>query len=88
MRTLLILVGGFVLWGACLGIARLTAAGSQSALTTATLAFVGLWFALAALNLWVGVTRAGYAFTEELPIFLLIFLVPAAVAAVVRWKFL
>jgi hypothetical protein len=88
MRTLLILLGGFALWGICLGLARLLAAGSASALTTATLAFTALWFLLAALNLWVGVSRAGYAFTEELPIFLLIFLVPATVAAVVRWKFL
>jgi hypothetical protein len=42
----------------------------------------------AAANLWVGVSKAGYTVTEELPIFLLIFLLPAAVAVVIRWKWL
>ena len=36
----------------------------------------------------LGVSKAGYPFTEELPIFLLIFAVPAAVAIVMKWKFL
>ena len=39
--------------------------------------FIGLWFIAAAVNLYVGVTRAGYSFMEELPIFLLIFGAPA-----------
>jgi hypothetical protein len=38
--------------------------------------------------MWIGMTEAGYPFMEELPIFLLIFLVPAAVAGFVKWKFL
>jgi len=36
--------------------------------------------ALAAANMWIGVSQAGYSFQEELPIFLLIFLLPAAAA--------
>ena len=40
----------------------------------------------ALLNLWIGVSRAGYTVLEELPIFLLIFAVPAAAAAYVWWK--
>jgi hypothetical protein len=41
---------------------------------------------LAALNMYFGVARAGYAFREELPIFLAIFLVPAIIAVVgMRW---
>ena len=55
-------------------------------MTAATIAFALLWFVAAALNMWFGVTRAGYAFGEELPTFLLIFLLPVAVAAAVRWK--
>jgi len=38
--------------------------------------------------LWVGVSKAGYTFAEELPIFLLIFLLPAVVAIVIRWQWL
>jgi hypothetical protein len=42
----------------------------------------------AAANMWLGVSQAGYSFREELPIFLLIFLLPSAVAMFVKWKFL
>ena len=88
MRTLLITLGGFVLWGLCLGAAVLLSPPRSANLAAATLGFVVLWFAAAAANLWLGVTRAGYSFREELPIFLLIFLLPVAVALLVRWKFL
>lgn len=88
MRTLIIIVGGFILWGASLGIARLL--GDKSALSTwtPTIVFAIIWFALAAANMWVGVAQAGYSFMEELPIFLLIFVLPVAVAVFVKWKVL
>jgi len=35
--------------------------------------------------MWIGVTQAGYALMEELPIFLLIFLLPTAAALMVKW---
>ena len=88
MRTVIIILGGFVLWGACLGIAKLLAGSGASSMTTATAAFVALWFVAAASNMWIGVSQAGYSFKEELPIFLLIFLLPAAAAVLVKWKFL
>ena len=87
MRTLIILVIGFVIWGACLGLARLLANASAASLGLATIIFVVIWFLVVAANMWMGVARAGYAFTEELPIFLLIFLLPVAVAIFVRWRF-
>lgn len=88
MRTAIIIFAGFVLWAACIGLARFLSGPNSSSMTTATVVFVVLWFIAAALNLWMGVTRAGYSFGEELPIFLLIFLLPAAAAAVAKWKFL
>jgi hypothetical protein len=66
MRTTLIIVGGFVLWGVCLGIARLTASSVSSATGVRTSIFLVLWFGVAAVNMWMGVTRAGYSFREEL----------------------
>ena len=36
----------------------------------------------------IGVARAGYSFMDELPIFLVIFLLPSAVAVAVKWKLL
>ena len=88
MRTAFILLAGFVLWGVCLGVAKLSGNARPSAMTIATAAFVILWFCIAAWNMWMGVTRAGYSFGEELPVFLLIFLVPAVVALVVKWRYL
>jgi len=48
---------------------------------------VALWFCAAAFNMCMGVAKAGYSFDEELPIFLVIFLLPALVAVVAKWKF-
>ena len=80
MRTAIIIAVGFVLWAACLGVAKLLASSSTSSMITATVAFVVIWFVAAAANMWIGVSQAGYSFREELPIFLLIFLLPSAVA--------
>jgi hypothetical protein len=88
MRTVLIIVGGFIVWGVCLAIARFAAQSTPNSLTVATVAFVALWLVAAAANMWAGVAQAGYSVAEELPIFLLIFLVPSVVATVTRWKFL
>jgi len=78
MRTAIIIAVGFALLGTCLGVGYLT--GGVPRMKFAALVFIGLWFVAAAVNMYVGVTRAGYGFMEELPIFLLIFGVPAAVA--------
>jgi len=88
VRTAIIIVAGFVLWGLCLGIAKLAADFSPSATTIATVAFIVIWLVLAAVNMWLGISTAGFTFMQELPIFLLIFLLPAAVAVLVRWRFL
>lgn len=88
MRTLVVIVAGFAVWAACLGIAKFIDSGSASAMTRATKAFVMIWFMVAALNLWFGVSQAGYPANDELPIFVVIFAVPASVAVFVTWRFL
>jgi hypothetical protein len=88
MRTAVIIVVGVTVWAACLGIAKFVDSGSASSLARATKAFVMIWFMVAALNLWVGVSQAGYSVREEFPIFLLIFAVPTVIAVVAKWKFL
>lgn len=85
MRTLMIILGGFALLAACLAVARIFAAGSMR---SAVILFLLLWLLVAGSNMWVGVTRAGYSVSEELPIFLLIYAVPAIAALIIRWKFL
>jgi hypothetical protein len=49
---------------------------------------LALWLAIVGTNMWIGVSKAGYSVAEETPILLLLFIVPAAVAMVVRWRFL
>lgn len=88
MRTLIFILGGFALLAACLGAAKLLSNGLADAMRQATLAFLVLWFVIAAVNMWFGVAKAGYSVAEELPIFLLLFGVPAAVAVFLKWKVL
>lgn len=88
MRTALFLLAGFLLLGASLLLGRLFSANYPGATFAATVTYVALWLIIAGVNMWVGVAKAGYSVMEELPIFLLIFAVPAAVAVVLKWKFL
>ena len=87
MRTVIIILGGFVLLAVCLGVARLMGSNVAAATGTAVKIFMTIWFVVAAVNMWIGVAQAGYSFTEELPIFLVIFVLPAAAALVIKWKF-
>ena len=88
MRTGLFLLASFLLLAAFLVLGKLFSSNYPSAKGVATAAFVVLWLGLTAFNMWVGVTKAGYAAADELPIFLLLFGVPAIVAVVLKWKFL
>jgi hypothetical protein len=87
MRTVIIILGGLVMLAVCFGIVRLIGGNIAAATGTAVKLFITIWFVVAAVNMWIGVARAGYSFTEEFPIFLLIFLLPAAAAIFIKWKF-
>ena len=88
MRTGLFLLAGFLLLAAFLVLARLFSANYPESTTWATIAFVVVWLLLTAFNMWVGVAKAGYSAAEELPVLLLLFGVPAAVALMLKWKVL
>ncbi len=88
MRTGLFLLSGFLLLAASLILGKLFSANYPSATTVATVIFVVLWFAIALVNMWVGVAKAGYSVAEELPIMALIFGVPTVIAVLARWKLL
>ena len=74
--------------GGSLIVGKLFSVSYPGAATAATVLFLVIWLAVAAANMWIGVARAGYSVSAELPIFALVFAVPAAVALLVRWKFL
>jgi hypothetical protein len=86
MRTIMIIVGGFVLLGLAVLVGRWIGGTGASSIVTAAKVFIPIWFVAALVNMWIG-TRAGYSVPEELPIFLLIFAAPAAVAVFIWWKF-
>ena len=88
MRTGLFLLAGFLLLAVCVILGKMFSANYPTATLTAVVAFVALWLVVAAFNMWTGVAKAGYSAAEELPVFALIFLVPTAVAILLKWKFL
>ena len=85
MRTTVIIVGGLVLLGVALFVGKWF--GGTQTLDTIAKLFIPIWLAVALLNMWLGVSRAGYTVAEEFPIFLVIFIVPAAAALFIWWKF-
>jgi hypothetical protein len=87
MRTAIIILVGLAIWAVSLLLARRYGTKGGTAVEDVTLAFITIWLLAAATNFWIGVTQGGYSFRQELPVFVLIFLVPAGVAALVRWKF-
>ncbi len=84
MHMVLVMLGGVVLLGVFILFGWLWGA-SSAAMALATRYFVPFWLLVAAANMWVGVHHAGYSVRDELPILLVIFLVPAVTAALVGW---
>lgn len=86
MRTVLFLVSGVLLLAAALILAKLFSSNHPEAPRIATYLFLAAWLLLAGFNMWVGVARAGYSVAEELPIFLVIFGLPAAAVILIKWR--
>jgi hypothetical protein len=87
MRTTTILAVGLLLLTATFLFGKLFTQYYPSAMSWALGGFLALWLLATGFNLWVGVNRAGYSVGEELPIMLLLFLLPATAAGLVKWKF-
>lgn len=80
MHTILIIGGGLVLLAGMAVAGR--AIGQPS---TALQLFLLIWLVVTAVNLWIGVTRAGYTVMGELPIALVVFGAPALLALGILW---
>jgi hypothetical protein len=88
IHTLKVIAIGFALLLLCLIAGRLMGGGGQPTfLARSALVFVALWFVGAGINMWFGVTRAGYSVKEEIPFFFIVFLIPTAVALLVWWRY-
>lgn len=84
MHTVYMVLGGLAALAAGLLLGR--AFGGMAVLPLIAKIFIALWLAVALINMWVGVSRAGYTVMQELPFLIVVFGLPAAVAALVCWK--
>ncbi|MDH6230765.1 hypothetical protein M2281_001337 [Mesorhizobium soli] len=85
MHMLLVITGGLLLCGVFALFGKLWD-GDMTGVVTGLKLFVPVWLVVAFINMWVGVTKAGYTFAQELPILLVVFAVPAVIAAVLAWQ--
>ena len=86
MHTVMVIGGGLVLLAIFLLVGRSLGGGSTAAAAKAAFWFMPAWFVAAAANLYIG-TQHGYSVAEELPIGLVVFGVPAAIAALFWRRF-
>ena len=84
MHTLRVILIGFAVLAVFLVAGRLAA--SSRGMAIASLILIPIWFVAAGVNLYIGVNEAGYSFNEELPVFLLSFLVPTLIAITLYGK--
>ncbi|MBD8511953.1 hypothetical protein L6J37_05115 [Photobacterium sp. WH77] len=76
MHTIYVIGGGLLLLGLFFVVSWFTGQPFARFLKPFLLA----WLICAAVNLWVGVVDAGYSLAEELPIFAVVFAIPAVIA--------
>jgi hypothetical protein len=86
MRSVIIIAGGLLLLGAFVLVGRLLGGGTTRSMVTAVQVFLPVWLVASLVNMWIGVSRAGYSVAEEFPIFLAIFLIPGIAAAFIWWR--
>ena len=87
MHTLRVIFGGILLLGVCLLVGRWIGGAVATVDDTTIKYFLVLWLVATLVNMWVGVSKAGYSIKDEAPIALLVFAVPAIVAIVIWWRF-
>lgn len=85
MHTIKVIGIGFALLGILLVATPRLAVSAGRPIPFAIRLFLPLWFVGALINLWIGVSRAGYTVMEEAPVFLLVFGVPALAGLLILW---
>ncbi len=85
MHVLMVMGGGLALLGVFVLFGWLWGA-SAAGMALAAKVFVPVWLVVAGVNMWVGVSYAGYTVRQESPILLLVFAVPALVASIAVWQ--
>jgi hypothetical protein len=86
MHTLKVIFGGFLLLGVCLLLGRWIGGATAMVVTSTIKYFIVLWLAATLVNMWVGVSKAGYSIKDEAPVALLVFAVPAITSILIWWR--
>jgi hypothetical protein len=84
VHTAVVIAIGLAVLGAALFIGHVL--GEDAGKARAALYFLPLWVIGAGINMYIGVHGAGYAVSDEAPILLVVFAVPAAVALLCWWR--
>jgi hypothetical protein len=85
MHTLRIILVGFLLLGVCLLIGRWIG-GAAAGVGVAIKCFLVLWLIATLINMWVGVSKAGYSIKDEAPVALLVFAAPGIISILIWWR--
>ncbi len=85
MHMLFVITGGLLLCGIFALFGKLWG-GDMMGIVAGLKLFVPVWLIVALINMWVGISKAGYTFAQELPILIVVFAVPAVIAAVPAWQ--
>jgi hypothetical protein len=84
MHTAIVIGIGFIVLGLSMSLGH--ALGSAAGAARFALYFLPVWLLGAGANMLIGVKSAGYSATEELPVLLVVFAIPAAAAVLAWWK--
>ncbi len=85
MHMILVIAGGVVLLG-LFTLFNYLWGGAGANLATGAKLFIPVWLVITLINMWVGVTKTGYSVKDELPILLIVFAIPALIAAFTIWR--
>jgi hypothetical protein len=84
MHTIAVIAAGLGLLAVCALAGRFL--GGAVGAANGALLFLPAWLVGAAINLYVGVKRAGYSFADEAPVFVVVFAIPGAIALLAWWR--
>ena len=76
----------FCFLGVCLLLGRWIEGAAATVIAAAIKCFLGLWLIATLVNMWVGVSKAGYSIKDEAPMALLVFAVPAIISILIWWR--
>ncbi|MDQ7728576.1 hypothetical protein [Halomonas sp. SpR8] len=76
MHTVMVILAGLVLLAVFVVFARIASIRFARLLPV----YLVVWLICTGINMWIGVSQAGYSVMQELPFLLIVFAVPAVVA--------